>query len=48
MLPPAPGRFSTMTEPPSLAPSALHRMRAMMSVGPAGANGTITRTARVG
>src|SRR5438105_7842398 len=41
ILPPAPGLFSTTAVPPRASPRWVARMRAMMSVGPAGANGTM-------
>ena len=42
MLPPAPGRFSTMTVP-SAGFTASARMRAVMSIGPPAPNGTTMR-----
>src|SRR5450759_1533672 len=44
----APGRFSTTNCWPVLAVMRCARLRAMMSVPPPGANGTISLTARVG
>ena len=47
-LPPAPPLFSTMMPRGKSAATALTRMRATMSLVPAGVNGTITRTGRSG
>src|SRR5687767_10148099 len=43
-VPPAPGRFSTMTLRPRAAPSSALIERAMMSCTPPAANGTTMRT----
>ena len=48
ILPPAPPLFSTMIPRGKSAETALTRMRATMSLVPAGVNGTITRTGRSG
>src|SRR5262249_18344936 len=47
-LPPAPATFSTKNCLPERSPSFCVSNRATMSAGPPGANGTITRTGRVG
>src|SRR3990170_8553495 len=47
-MPPALGRFSTITVWPSGLPMAWARMRATVSVGPPAANGTTIETLRVG
>ena len=48
MIVPAPGRFSTTKLLPNRCSSFWASMRAMMSVLPAGANGTTMVTDRVG
>ena len=48
MLPPAPARLSTMTWWPHSSLRFCAITRAITSVGPAGANGTIMRTGRDG
>src|SRR5262245_18668998 len=48
MLPAAPPRLSTITCWPSECEMAIERMRAMMSVGPPGANGTTRVMGRSG
>src|SRR5262245_22578439 len=48
MVPPPPGRLSTMNCWPNLSESLWAKVRAMMSVPPPGLNGTIKRTGLVG
>jgi hypothetical protein len=44
----APGRFSTTIGWPNTSASRMPRVRAVMSVGPPGGNGTIMRTGPLG
>src|SRR5580700_3830245 len=48
ILPPAPDLFSVMMLPPIAGARFCARIRAMMSVGPAGANGTMILIGRSG
>jgi hypothetical protein len=48
MLPPAPARLTITAGWPNLAFSPVETMRAITSVGPPGAAGTMNRTGRLG